>query len=107
LEIELEHFKAVALALGAARRLPAEEAIAKATEALWGEQPAAAPAKTPRRWFKGVAGIVKGAVLLTVDGTLLATGAPIGAPPAAVAVVGSLAMGFEGVVSGVGDVRGE
>jgi len=80
------------------------------SKAAGDERSATKPAAKPkRRWFKGFGAIVKGGVLLTVDGGLLIAGAPITAaePMTAAGIVGSFAMGFNDVASGIGDLRGE
>jgi hypothetical protein len=90
-----------------------EQAVEEARQTLG--EPRPAPPKTvaqgrpARRWFKGVGAIVKGGVLISVDGGLLIAGAPITVvePSASAALIGSLAMGFSDVATGIGDLRGE
>jgi hypothetical protein len=109
LELSLERLKRAAGEIAMAREIPWDEAVLVATEALSsGNGPPAAP-KPRRRWLKGLGAIVKGSVLLAVDGGLLIAGIPVGVanPPAAVAVLGSLGMGFNDVAAGFGDLRAE
>lgn len=65
------------------------------------------PDRPPRRPFKGLGGIGKGFGLVIAD-TLVLVEWPVTAPEAAKAgALASFALGWEGILSGLGDLRGE
>lgn len=65
------------------------------------------PDRPPRRPFKGLGGIGKGFGLVIAD-TLVLVEWPVVAPDAAKAgALASFALGWDGVLNGIGDLRGE
>lgn len=65
------------------------------------------PDRPPRRPFKGLGGIGKGFGLVVADALAIADW-PVATPEAAKAgAMASFALGWDGIMSGIGDIRGE
>lgn len=97
------HRGAVEIAVREAKKI--EEQIREAEAEPQG--PRQPPDRPPRRPFKGLGGIGKGLGLVIAD-TLVLVEWPVVAPEAAKAgALASFALGWDGVLCGIGDLRGE
>jgi hypothetical protein len=105
-EGEIARLKILQVHLETVADPPWEDAI-EAAEKVLNIAPPDKPGRPRRKWFKAVEAIVNGAVLVAVDGALLFTGTQIGTAnaPAAGGILGSLAIGFNDMTSGIEDLR--
>lgn len=98
------HLKAAEMAVSEATRLEEEVGAEETTPSRGRKKP---PGRPPRRPFKGLGGIGKGLGLVIADTFALADW-PIATPDAAKAgAIASFALGWDGILCGIGDLRGE